>query len=424
MRGRTVNANIETRKARARLCPHKVGHFCKAAPGISLGYRKLPEGAGTWVVRWRDGDRYRIENLRGRDGGFVVADDFATADGTKVLDYGQALEAAREAGKAAGRSVGGRELMLTVADAISAYREDLSNRGKRTYNADHIRHHLPEELSALVVAKLNVRDFKAWHSRLVKAKMLPASINRINCVFKAALNLAANKDERIERRPWDQALTTLPNATESRNVILRDEDVIGIVRSAYQHSEEFGLFVELAAQTGARPISQIAALRVGDLKMHRDAPRLIMPRSKKGNGEKKIKTAPVPITLDLALRLAAFVKGKPDHAIMLTMPGGAPWAEGCYSRRFAAAVKRLDPDMPAQGEDDAVTIYALRHTSIVRQLKAGVPTRVVAATHDTSVQMIEVHYSAHIADHTDELTRRAMLDTGQLDTDNVVPLAR
>ena len=59
-------------------------------------------------------------------------------------------------------------------------------------------------------------------------------------------------------------------------------------------------------------------------------------------------------------------------------------------------MKRYKPDMPAQGEEDAVTIYALRHTSIVRQLLGGVPTRVVAAGHDTSVAMIERHYSTHI----------------------------
>jgi hypothetical protein len=38
-------------------------------------------------------------------------------------------------------------------------------------------------------------------------------------------------------------------------------------------------------------------------------------------------------------------------------------------------------------------MYALRHSSIVRQLLAGVPVRIVAAGHDTSVKMIEHTYS-------------------------------
>jgi len=58
-----------------------------------------------------------------------------------------------------------------------------------------------------------------------------------------------------------------------------------------------------------------------------------------------------------------------------------------------------------------VTLYALRHSSIVRGLLGGVPIRVVAAQHDTSVPMLEKTYSAHITDHSDALARRALLNT-------------
>jgi hypothetical protein len=53
-------------------------------------------------------------------------------------------------------------------------------------------------------------------------------------------------------------------------------------------------------------------------------------------------------------------------------------------------------------------MYALRHTSIVRQLLAGVPTRVVAALHDTSVVMIERNYSRFIGDHVDDIVRATL----------------
>ena len=46
--------------------------------------------------------RYRVENLRGRDGGFVVADDLVAADGVRVFDYGQALDAAQKRAKTPG----------------------------------------------------------------------------------------------------------------------------------------------------------------------------------------------------------------------------------------------------------------------------------------------------------------------------------
>jgi hypothetical protein len=46
-------------------------------------------------------------------------------------------------------------------------------------------------------------------------------------------------------------------------------------------------------------------------------------------------------------------------------------------------------------------------------LLANVPIRVVATLHDTSVKMIERAYSKHIAEHTDAIARRALLDVSQ-----------
>ena len=89
----------------------------------------------------------------------------------------------------------------------------------------------------------------------------------------------------------------------------------------------------------------------------------------------------------------------------------------------AARVKKLlaNPEPSTHGPE--VTAYALRHSSIVRQLLAGVPVRVVAHAHDTSVLMLERTYSRYISDHSDVLTRRALLDLAEPTADeNVIPL--
>ena len=76
-------------------------------------------------------------------------------------------------------------------------------------------------------------------------------------------------------------------------------------------------------------------------------------------------------------------------------------------------------------EPAEITIYALRHSNIVRQLLSRVPTRIVAVNHDTSVMMIEKNYSRYIADHSDAITRAALLDPASWSPDGtVVPLAR
>jgi integrase len=100
-----------------------------------------------------------------------------------------------------------------------------------------------------------------------------------------------------------------------------------------------------------------------------------------------------------------------------TAPPLARWKKSDHTRPFARAVKAagLDPD--------EVTIYALRHSSIVRQLLAGVPVRVVAVNHDTSVLMIERTYSRYIGDHADALARKALLDLSEAPSSNVVPIS-
>ena len=90
--------------------------------------------------------------------------------------------------------------------------------------------------------------------------------------------------------------------------------------------------------------------------------------------------------------------------------------ESDHTRRFARAAK-------AAGQDPAeVTLYALRHGSIVRQILAGVPIRVVAVNHDTSIAMLERTYSRYIGDHSDALARAALLDTAEPAEGSVVPL--
>jgi len=53
---------------------------------------------------------------------------------------------------------------------------------------------------------------------------------------------------------------------------------------------------------------------------------------------------------------------------------------------------------------------------------AGVPIRIVAINHDTSVGMIEKNYSRHIADHSDAVARRALLDTTEPDNGKIAVL--
>jgi integrase len=356
--------------------------------------------AGSWVVRAADGKGGNWTQA------FALADDFEDSNGTDVLSFWQAQDRARvlvPGGRDANEDSG---KPVTMAQMIDRYETDLRSRGGDVYNAQRVRVHLPDALASKTVAMLSSpREFRHWRDGLLKKGLAPSTVNRTCAAFQAALELAAAQDPRITNQSaWRTGLAALPDAERSRNVIIPDDAVRSIILAAYAESREFGLLVEVAAVTGAR-VSQLARLEVGDLLGDRSDPRLMMPTASKGRGRKRIERRPVPIPINLARLLKEAEAGRPTEAPLLTKPSGKPWRHSDHRHPFKRAVKMAGLD-PAE-----VTIYALRHSSIVRQLLANTPIRVVATLHDTSVVMIERTYSKFITDHSDALSRRALLDT-------------
>jgi integrase len=227
--------------------------------------------------------------------------------------------------------------------------------------------------------------------------------------------LAASVDPRVTNTAaFKVGLKKLPDAARARNVVLSDAKVRRVVELAYEENAALGWLIETMATTGARR-SQVARLTVGDLQDGRE-PRLMMPSSLKGKGTKRVSRVPVPIPASLAAQLRQAAGDRPADALLLLKPDGSAWGVSNLRSPFRAIVEKA-------GLDPAVaTSYSLRHSSITRQLLRGVPIRVVAHAHDTSVPMIEKSYSALISDHSDALHRAALLDLGAPPAANVVRL--
>jgi integrase len=395
MARRPRSNTLENRTNRLKLAPRKKPYaFTAISPGIGLGYRRC-EGAGRWIVRCADGRGSNWQKA------FAVADDFEEADGGHVLTFWQAQDKARALAR--GSVDTGRP--VTVAEALDAYAADLKVRGGGLGNVSRVTYHLPPALAAKPVALLTSRELQHWRDGL---GMKAASVNRTALQLKAALNLAAKHDARITNASaWKIGLAGLRDTYTARNTILTDEQVRALVDAAYADDPAFGLYVEVAATTGARP-SQLAKLEVGDVQ----ADRLMMPSSRKGHARKQIIRRPVPVPASLAARLRRLA----DASEPLLLRGdGATWAEYRYRVPFARAVVRA-------GLNPSTTFYSLRHSSIARALLAGVPTRLVAVSHDTSTPMIERSYSSLILDHADAVVRRGLLDIAQPAAENVVAL--
>jgi integrase len=269
---------------------------------------------------------------------------------------------------------------------------------------------LTPTLAAKTVALLTARDLRHWRDGLLKKGLTPASAVRTGRGLAAALALAAKDDPRINNAAaWRDGLARLPDSEVARNTILSDDEVRALVAAAYQISPEFGLWVELHAVTGART-SQLERLTVGDLQGNGSGPRLLMPSSKKGR-RKRIERRSVPVPPALARALGQAATGRATHESLVPPPGSKKALHNTFKRAAAAAKLAAD-----------VTIYALRHSSIVRMLLAGTPIRIVGAHHDTSTGMIEKNYSPYISDHTDVMVRRTLLDFANPAGGNVVSL--
>jgi integrase len=405
---------LESRSARLRLKIRRRPYTGPSlARGISLMYRRNKTN-GTWVLKASDGHGAYWTK------GFALADDFEDRDGKIVLTFYEAQDAAKRLARAEDGSAD--TAPITIDGALKDYKRDLEARNANPYNAESPRVHLTNVLLAKPVQLLNAQELKKWRDGLL-TKVAPSTVNRVcRCLF-AALELARHHDDRIRnRQTWEVGLAGLPDAQESRNVIISDAKVREFVAAAYDRDHQLGLLIDVLAIAGARP-SQAVRLRIEDFHDHPVRPKLMMPKSAKGGGrnrsQKKHERYSVPITPALAIKLKEAGSGRADDAPLLLQSDGSPWGNNpglSYHRQVNNIVRAIGLD------PTAVTVYALRHSSIVRMLLKNVPIRLVASLHNTSVTMIERTYSKYITEHSDEISRKALLQHEAPIGDNVVAL--
>lgn len=430
-------APLTTKNARAGLAPGV--HWKGIDPEVHLGYRKGKRG-GVWLVRWRNGAGYRQEALGTADD--HIAEGTLSYDDARKIARSRVVDLRREARAAADGPV------PTVRTAVAAYKaardaRDSERAGREvrstaTYRLDvHVLGREAKAGRAAVVGSplaetalhdLDESKLIAWRSGL-PADMKATTRKRLVNDLKAALNAACT--EHRHKLP-----TTLPatikhglalpvsgredDPTEARENQILPDDVVGRVIAAAQvvdaerewEGDLYRMIIVLAA-TGAR-FSQAARLRVGDVQV--DKSRIMIPTSRKGRGSKN-GTTPVPVGQDVLQALVPIIADRAPGDVLLlrwhyehaknsirwAKVGRGPWGAAYDLLPMWASIRK------AAGLDASVVPYALRHSSIVRGIRAGLPLRLVAALHDTSVEMIERHYGRWIADGLDDMAARAVV---------------
>jgi hypothetical protein len=390
---------LKNRTNRLKLPIKKKPYKLQIAPGIFLCYRRN-EGAGTWSAE------------AGWLKRFALADDFETANNQSVMSFYQAQQHAL---KMARGSEGDSDKLVTVSEALDAFKVDLAARGGQEYNATSARNHLPDAMLAKIVMLLSETELRDWRNGLVTNGLKLSSANRVGKSLKAALALAAKRDKRITNSAaWKNGLKPLKakgsNTPPRDNYYLPDASILAVVRECYVEDSDFGALIDVLAGTGVRE-SQALKLWPDDVLDHdSEAPRLMMWCSAKGRDRDPEQRA-LPITPKLAqtLRARAMARGR-----------GRPLFDRInrMSARFRVVLQRL-------GLDQTLTPYTLRHSSIIRQIRNNVPLRIIAFNHDTSTVEIEKTYARYLSNASDDLTRKALLaDAVPSAMDNVVRLAR
>jgi hypothetical protein len=310
------NHHLETRTARLRLPVRGKPYNARIAKGLRLCYRRNNTD-GTWNRLYR-GELKVIG----------IADDFQDADGSRVLTFDQAVSRCRIDVYGADESIENGDKPVTFDAAITAYEADLVARDGGRKNATWLRARTPQHLLRKALSAIAPQDFRRWRDDLIaEGKLEPGTINRLRASVFACCNNQRKLDPRI-RDTWSVGWPVLPNARRSRNVVISEGERRAVVREAYANSQEFGLFVELAAVTGARP-SQLARLNCGDILAGN---RLHMPTSRKGNRNKRvIGHKPVPVPAKLAQRLRTIAEDRPADAPLLVQEGDkGRWTAGAH----------------------------------------------------------------------------------------------
>lgn len=408
----TKPSDLKSPTARMKLDKRPKPYFATIARGIYLGYRRTQNDIGSWSVR------VAFKGTKEWVSPIGLADDKETANPPHSFSFDQAADEARRIARRQPAKIEGVSSTVgkpvTVDEALTRYDAHQKVRGQAGIGGKRTRKHVAALLGR-PIAVLKANDYSDWVHGLIAGGMKLSTLNRVMNNFRAALNLAAKGDPMIDRAAIRDGLAVIEDDGEARNVILTNEQVTSVVLGSYDYHQRLGIFVEVIAATGARP-SQVGRLEVRDLIMTDPTrPKLNMPKSAKGHTAKarakKSKREPIEITTSLAAKLRREAAGRPGNAPLLLKVKGGAWGGNpyeAYHNMFQAVLERVGLETNDEGE--RVTIYALRHTSIVRLLLKGIDVYFVALKHDTSVQQIKDNYAKRIGHHTDDIMRRALVD--------------
>jgi integrase len=422
------DSSLEARAARHRLRTRHKPYFRLIEPGLHLGYRKLTSGPGTWIVRRYVGaGRYTVENLRTANGELVLADDYADADGERVLSFAQAQWKARPQR----RGPGG----YTVADAMDDYLLFLKSDGRSEHAIRDARYRdqafIRADLGNLKLAALTGDRLRRWRDTLVSTaprlrtrkgegqnfrelsdgdedarRARRASANRTWTTLRAALNHAF-REHKVEADFAWRAVKPFGGVDKAR---VRYLEVAESRHLANGTEIEFRPMVQAALLTGGR-YGQLARLVAGDFNRAAGTVRM---STRKGNGTEKVYHVHLTDEGVRFFKQACLDRNAKD--LIFHKADGAAWQKSDQARPMREASERAKISPP-------VNFHCLRHTYASHAVMNGAPLLVVAKNLGHSdTRMVERVYGHFSASYVADAIRAAVPKFGIVKTSNVTAI--
>ncbi len=356
---------IDSKTKRAKLAPRREPYWHTLQKGAAVGFRRLENGDGTWIARWRDEagkQRYRaLGNL----------DDFDVAAKT-AREWVTTCEQ------------GAAPTVTTVSEACKSYVMGLKAEGRpdTAYDAERrfMKRVFDSAFGKIPLDKLKTSNLQTWMNEQINddedaddedIRRSKDSANRNLATLKAALNKALNHRLVATDAGW-KTIKAFPKVAARR----KDAFLSMAQRKALLEAcpDDLSLLVKAMLLTGARP-GELAKLNTADFDKRLSCLTLT---GKTG-----------PRTVAVSAQAAAFfseqIKGKLPSAPMLCTAFGERWDKERWGRPFKDIVK-------CAGLPETVVLYSLRHTAISEMILAGMDSFIVATLAGTSVEMIEKNY--------------------------------
>jgi integrase len=416
-KARNTDLEFRTNRLSGKLKIRREPYWHRLTKGGHLGYRRIAQGNGTWIGRWRPEGGERSYEALGS------ADDYSDADGLSVLSFGQVQDKAhaffaRKVREAAGEFVSTGP--YTVADTMQAYFADREGRGDKAVKDDRstANAHILPELGAIAVDKLTKSKIVNWHHAIAA---LPArvrskannqrfkeiktdedkrrrrvSANRALAMLKRALNHAHEQHKVANADAWVKV--KLFRGVNAARIRFLDDGESKRLINACGHDTDIGHLVTAGLLTGCR-YGELGRLLVEDF--HAKA-GTIQVRVSKSN-----KPRHVALTAEGQQFFARLCLNKGADDQLLTFKGRR-WSKSDQERpmREACNAARLT----------GVSFHTLRHTYASRLVMKGVPLAVVAAQlGHASIEMVEKHYGHLAPNYVAETVRSAFGVLGVVD---------